>query len=171
MCCETALAVTFSSAAARTKLPSRALASKALSALSGGSLRVTAQSVTEDLAFLRLRTVYRNLALQFLFGSPVVTRKAPLAARFAVSHPPSGSSGPASTPGRHRLSTDRPLILLRCSSYPTAGGGVPNCWFLRDGGRALGLTVANRVSQKADYDAHGAVRGPGQTGLLIAEEG
>src|SRR5437868_4368754 len=39
MCCETALGVTLSSAAARTKLPSRALASKALSAFRGGSLR------------------------------------------------------------------------------------------------------------------------------------
>ena len=37
--CETALGVTLSSAAASTKLPSRALASKALSAFSGGSLR------------------------------------------------------------------------------------------------------------------------------------
>src|SRR6185437_6974207 len=39
MCCETALGVTLSSAAARTKLPKRALASKAFSAFRGGSLR------------------------------------------------------------------------------------------------------------------------------------
>src|SRR5882757_4557286 len=47
MCCEIALGDTFSSAAASTKLPSRALASKAFRALSGGSLRDTVRAPGE----------------------------------------------------------------------------------------------------------------------------
>src|SRR5215470_7797911 len=44
-CCSTAFGVTCSSAAARAKLPSRALASKALSAFSGGNFRAMVQGV------------------------------------------------------------------------------------------------------------------------------
>src|SRR5690242_15273212 len=65
MCCEMALGVTLSSAAARTKLPSRALASKALSAFRGGSLRDMRGSGGDGLAFLLVGGGLRNIRVKY----------------------------------------------------------------------------------------------------------
>jgi hypothetical protein len=67
MCCEMALGVTLSSAAASTKLPRRALASNALRALSGGILRDTMSGGEGiPLAFLLLGVLVGNIHLIFL---------------------------------------------------------------------------------------------------------